>query len=183
MKKLIIILSCIVLSVNSTQAKENFKYRKMAPISAIQSQNYNKPYLEMRDEMRKERWAISNALQLTDEQAKLRDELVKNTSQVLNEKFYNLYLEKTNLKLLKYENASEKVIKAQEDKVEDLYNEIGDIIKQENKDYKKILDHPQRSKLRMIEKLQRKTLKDSKKQKNYKKYNPKIREFAPKKYN
>lgn len=180
MKKLLIILSCVALSISQANAKEHFKYRKLAPVTTIHNNIYDKSFTDLRDEMKKERLAISNALQLSEEQAKLRDDLVKNTSQILNDKFHNLYLEKTNLKMLKYENAPAQAIKEQEKKVDALCNEIGDIIKQENKDYKKILDHPQRSKLRMIEKLQRKTLKDAKKQKDYKKYNPKMREFAPK---
>ncbi len=180
MKKLLITISCIALSISQATAKEHFKYRKLAPVTTMHNKIYDKSFTDLRDEMKKERLAISNALQLSDEQAQLRDELVKNTSQILNEKFCALYSEKTNLKLLKYENAPEQVIKEQEKKVDALCNEIGDIIRQENKDYKKILDHPQRSKLRMIEKLQRKTLKDAKKQKNYRKSNPKMREFAPK---
>ena len=181
MKKIFLILFCLLSVVPQVSAKQQCKYRKIAPISVIATENYDKSFRELRDEMKKERLAISNALQLTDEQARLRDELVKNNSQILNEKFYNLYLEKKDLKLLKFENASAQVIKEKENNVKIICDEIGDIIKQENKDYKKILDHQQRSKLRMIEKLQRKTLKDSKKQKDYKKYNPKMREFAPKK--
>ena len=45
-------------------------------------------------------------------------------------------------------------------------------------EFKKILDRDQRNKLSMIQKLQRKSIKDAQKVKDYQKSNPKMRPFA-----
>ena len=85
---------------------------------------------------------------------------------------------------MKAEKAAKNAIKVQQEKVNCIKKEIKAIVEQENKEFKKILDHQQRSKLRMIQKLQRKAMKEASKQKNYYKSNPKMRPFAmPEKQN
>lgn len=181
MKKLLITLLCATIIAPCALAKTECLYKKVAPISIIYTTCPTaKQYQELRDEVRKERLAISNALQLTDQQAETRDKLVKQNSQILEEKFYNFHLENRDLILLKKENASKQVIQEQEQKIETLKSEIDKIVAQENKEYKKLLNRDQRAKLRMIRKLQRKSYSANKHQKDYKKLNPKMREFAPK---
>ncbi len=136
------------------------------------------------DQVKKERAAVSNALGLSEEQAKCRVEMTRKNTVILQEKFRILYDENYNLKVLKAENADKNAIKAQQDKINCIKKEIKAIVEQENKDFNKILDREQRAKLRMIQKLQRKAMKDSSKQKNYYKSNPKMRPFAmPEKQN
>lgn len=136
------------------------------------------------DQVKKERAAVSNALGLTEEQAKCRVEMTRKNTVVLQEKFRTLYDENYKLKVLKAENAAKNAIKAQEDKINCIKKEIKAIVEQENKEFNKILDRDQRAKLRMIQKLQRKAMKESAKQKNYYKSNPKMRPFAmPEKQN
>ena len=136
------------------------------------------------DQVKKERAAVSNALGLTEEQAKCRVEMTRKNTVVLQEKFRTLYDENYKLKVLKAENAAKNIIKAQEDKINCIKKEIKAIVEQENKEFNKILDRDQRAKLRMIQKLQRKAMKESTKQKNYYKSNPKMRPFAmPEKQN
>lgn len=136
------------------------------------------------DQVKKERAAVSNALGLTEEQAKCRVEMTRKNTVVLQEKFRTLYDENYKLKVLKAENAAKNAIKAQEDKINCIKKEIKAIVEQENKEFNKILDRDQRAKLRMIQKLQRKAMKESTKQKNYYKSNPKMRPFAmPEKQN
>lgn len=136
------------------------------------------------DQVKKERAAVSNALGLTEEQAKFRVEMTRKNTVVLEEKFRTLYDENYKLKVLKAENAAKNIIKAQEDKINCIKKEIKAIVEQENKEFNKILDRDQRAKLRMIQKLQRKAMKESAKQKNYYKSNPKMRPFAmPEKQN
>lgn len=136
------------------------------------------------DQVKKERAAVSNALGLTEEQAKCRVEMTRKNTVVLQEKFRTLYDENYKLKVLKAENAAKNIIKAQEDKINCIKKEIKAIVEQENKEFNKILDRDQRAKLRMIQKLQRKAMKESAKQKNYYKSNPKMRPFAmPEKQN
>lgn len=136
------------------------------------------------DQVKKERAAVSNALGLTEEQAKVRVEMTRKNTVVLEEKFRTLYEENYKLKVLKAEKAAKNAIKVQQEKVNCIKKEIKAIVEQENKEFKKILDHQQRSKLRMIQKLQRKAMKEASKQKNYYKSNPKMRPFAmPEKQN
>ena len=136
------------------------------------------------DQVKKERAAVSNALGLTEEQAKFRVEMTRKNTVVLEEKFRTLYDENYKLKKLKVEKAAKNVLKAQEDKVNCIKREIKAIVEEENKEFNKILDRQQRAKLRMIQKLQRKAMKESAKQKNYYKSNPKMRPFAmPEKQN
>lgn len=130
------------------------------------------------DQVRKERAAVSNALGLSEEQVKIRVELTRKNSAVLEEKFRILYDENYKLKVLKAEKASKNDIKAQQEKVNNIKKEIKAIVEEENKEFNKILDRQQRSKLRMIQKLQRKAMKESGKEKNYYKSNPKMRPFA-----
>ena len=58
--------------------------------------------------------------------------------------------------------------------------EIKAIVKNENKQFKKILDRQQRSKLKMIQKLQKKSINDLDNKKDYYKSNPKMRPFGQK---
>ncbi len=136
------------------------------------------------DQVKKERAAVSNALGLTEEQAKFRVEMTRKNTVVLEEKFRMLYDENYKLKKLKAEKAAKNAIKVQEDKVNCIKRDIKAIVEEENKEFNKILDRQQRAKLRMIQKLQRKAMKESAKQKNYYKSNPKMRPFAmPEKQN
>ena len=134
-------------------------------------------YKNFADEVKKERSAVSNALQLTKEQAKCRVEITRKHSAELDEKFHTLYDENLKLKALKAEKATKSAIKAQEKNINCVKKEIKKIVEEENSEFKKILDREQRAKLRMIQKLERKAMKCT--QKDYYKSNPKMRQFAP----
>ena len=164
-----------------TQLK-NSKYSSYKPREVFADDlKFNKNFA---DQVKKERAAVSNALGLSEEQAKLRVEMTKENTIILQEKFRNLCDENYKLKILKAENASKSTIKAQEENINCIKREIKAIIEKENKEFNKILDREQRAKLKMIQKLQRKAMKDSTKQKNYYKSNPKMRPFAlPEKHN
>ncbi len=164
-----------------TQLK-NSKYSSYKPREVFADDlKFNKNFA---DQVKKERAAVSNALGLSEEQAKLRVEMTKENTIILQEKFRNLCDENYKLKILKAENASKSTIKAQEENINCIKREIKAIIEKENKEFNKILDREQRAKLKMIQKLQRKAMKDSTKQKNYYKSNPKMRPFAlPEKQN
>ena len=132
------------------------------------------------EQMRKERAAVANALLLSDEQAKQRVELVTKNAPVMDEKFRSLNQKSRELKELSAQNASKSEIQNKQKEVNAIKKDIKKAIAKENKDFEKILDHEQRSKLHMIQKLQRKSMKQ--KPKDYYKKNPKMREFGvPKK--
>lgn len=189
MKRTISIILCLLLTSGLAFAecdtKTQFKNAKFSsynprPIFA-DDLKFNRNFA---DQVKKERAAVSNALGLSEEQAKCRVEMTRKNTVILQEKFRILYDENYNLKVLKSENAPKKQIEAQQNKINCIKKEIKDIVEQENKEFNKILDREQRAKLRMIQKLQRKAMKESSKQKNYYKSNPKMRPFAmPEKQN
>lgn len=177
-KKLLICILCfLTVSPVFAQCKCNQTCPKTNCSKSVDDDlKFYKNYAE---QVKKERCAVSNALQLTEEQTKCRIQIVKENSQLFEEKFRKLYQENIKLKALKFENASAEAIKLQEKNVNCIKKEINDIVEKENKDFKKILDHDQRSKLNMIQKLQRKSAKSCKNPKDYYKSNPKMRRFAP----
>lgn len=189
MRRTISIILCLILTSglafaqcdSKTQVKEA-KFSSYNPRHIFADDlKFNRNFA---DQVRKERAAVSNALGLTEEQAKCRVEMTRKTTAVLEEKFRVLYEENYKLKMLKLEKATKNEIEIQQNKVNCIKKEIKAIVEQENKEFNKILDRQQRAKLRMIQKLQRKAVKESSKQKNYYKSNPKMRPFAmPEKQN
>ena len=137
-------------------------------------------YKNYAESVKKERAAVANALQLSEEQVQRRSEITKESSNLLEQNYKNLYRETLKLNNLKAANASSKEINAQEKNVNCIKKEIKTIVKDENKQFKKILDRQQRSKLKMIQKLQRKSINNLDNQKNYYKSNPKMRPFGQK---
>lgn len=196
-KSILLLLSCFLLSSASVLAECNCqptcdctpscncdckKKLKEAKFSTYKPREIFADDLKFNrnfaDQVRKERAAVSNALGLSEEQVKVRVEMTRKNTVILEEKFRNLYEENYKLKVLKAENAAKNTIKTQQEQINCIKKEIKAIVEQENKEFNKILDHQQRSKLRMIQKLQRKAMKESAKQKNYYKSNPKMRPFA-----
>lgn len=181
-KSLLILLAACLFSSSTVMAECNCKPACVCQKASVVLDDDLKFYKNFADQVKKERSAISNALQLSEEQAKCRVELIRENSAVLEEKFRTLYEENIKLKTLKAQNASREAIKAQQKNVNCVKKEIKAVIDKENKDFKKILDHEQRSKLNMILKLERKSVKSCQNPKNYYKSNPKMRPFAmPKK--
>ncbi len=135
-------------------------------------------YRSFAEQIKKERSAISNALGLTEDQMRCRIDIIRKNSMILEEKFRSLYNENCKLTSLEAQNADKKEIKAQQEQIECIKDEIKKIIDEENEEFVKVLDRQQRAKLRMIQKLEHKAVKDRKKQKDYYKSNPKMRPFA-----
>ena len=132
------------------------------------------------EQMRKERAAVANALLLSDEQAKQRVEIVTKNAPVMDEKFRNLTQKSRELKELSEQNAPKSDLQKKQKEINIIKKDIKKAIARENKEFEEILGHEQRSKLHMIQKLQRKSMKQ--KPVNYYKKNPKMREFGvPKK--
>ncbi len=178
-KNLFIILSCLLLTTTSAVAKCN-----CAPAcNCVSKKVVNddlKFYKNYAESVKKERATVVNALQLTDEQVQKRNELMCENTILLENNYKKLYQETLKLNNLKAQKANLKEISAQEKNVTCIKKEINTIVKNENKQFKKILDRQQRSKLRMIQKLQCKSIKDLDNKKDYYKSNPKMRPFGQK---
>ena len=132
--------------------------------------------------VQKNRATVYNALNLSDDQIKLREDLLKENSPIYNRKFKELNKESHKLKALKGAGASDKEIARQKKVVKNTKKDIKKLMNEENKIFKKSLTREQRSKYSMIKKLEEKDYKNASHKKDYYKSNPKMVPFGdPKK--
>lgn len=128
--------------------------------------------------LQRERAVVYNALDLTDEQIKTKEDCTALNAQVYETKFNELIKESYTLKALTLANLDSSEINQQKKTVKNLKREIDKIFTEEDKTFKKCLTREQRSKYSMIKKLERKDYKASKHQKDYYKSNPRMRQFG-----
>ena len=178
-KSLFVILFCLVLTTTSAVAKCNCTPTCDCVAKKVINDDL-KFYKNYAESVKKERAAVVNALQLTEEQVQKRNELMYENSILLEENYKKLYRETLKLNNLKTQKANSKEISSQEKNITCLKKEINSIVKNENKQFKKILDRDQRAKLKTIQKLQNKSIKDLNNPKDYYKSNPKMRPFGQK---
>ncbi len=177
MRKLtLIFIFCLIISSSNAFAVCNCKFDCNCQGNVSKYYSAENSYRYLAEQIKKERLTISNALLLTDEQAKCRIELMRKNSIEIDNKIHQLYDETSKLKTLEVQGASNQDIHAQKETVKCVRKQIDTIIEDENKEFKKILDREQRAKLRMIQKLERKSVKEC--HKDYYKSNPKMRPFA-----
>ncbi len=125
------------------------------------------------------RATVYNALDLTDEQIKAREDLLAENDPVYKEKFDKLIKEASRLEDLKQANASEIDICKQKKVIKNIKKDIQNLVDKENKAFKKCLTRDQRSKYSMIKKLERDDFKKAcKHKKDYYKSNPKMKPFG-----
>ena len=137
-----------------------------------------KRYQHFVNKVKRERAVVYNALNLSDEQIKERELILKENTPVYEEKFEKLMKESFRLKALKEADASSKEISRQEKVVNSIKKDIEKLLDKENKAFKKCLTREQRSKYSMIQKLERKDYKEACHKKDYYKKNPKMRPFG-----
>ena len=178
MKKILILFVCLLITICQSYPQEECKSANVYQ-STNQIADDFRFYKNYAEQVKKERAAVANALQLSEDQAKKFLQLTLDTDKVLNEKFNQLYDANLKLRMLKSDNNNSKIISEQQNYINNIKCEIKKIIEEENKKFTKILNHEQRSKFKMIKKLQRKSINSAKHPKNYYKSNPKMREFAP----
>ena len=100
MKNLLIILFCCVLTTTSAFAKCNCKPTCNC-VSKKVVYDELKFYKNYAESVKKERAAVSNALQLTEEQAQCRNELMRENTVLLEQNYKKLYKETKQLNELK----------------------------------------------------------------------------------
>lgn len=175
MKKLFALFVCILIATSGAIAKCEKTTVKCGSCELEQVKSEStRVYAE---QIKKERATVYNALQLSDEQLAKYTDITLKANKELDEKFDLLDVAKLELMVLKSGETNSDGIKAQERQVKQLKKDIKNVIENEEKELRKMLNHEQRVKLRMIKKLKRKDMK--KRDKNYYKSNPKLREFAP----
>lgn len=147
-----------------------------APVAAKRYQGYV-------HRIQRERATVYNALNLTDEQIQLREDILRENAPVYDRKFNELTKESYKIKALKEAGASEKEINRQKKVVKGIKKDIKKLLNEENKLYKKSLTREQRSKYAMIKKLEEKDFKEASHKKDLYKSNPKMVPFGdPKKH-
>lgn len=125
-----------------------------------------------------ERAVVSNALNLTDEQIKKREEMICKNNPLYEKKFEEFLRESYKIKALKCACASECEILQQKRIVNKIKKDINCLVNEENKAFKKCLTRDQRAKFSMIKRLERKEIKTASHQKDYYKSNPQMRYFG-----
>lgn len=205
MKKNILLVGlCIVFSATTSFAQCNQtggcplnpdnncdKVYKPSPIKektcnnefSVCPQNSFDKYKNYINKIQRERAAIYNALDLTDEQIQKQEEIFKQNEGIYEEKLEQLEKEDKKLCTLKKANASNSEISKQKKIVKKIKNDIKNIINKENKAYKKCLTHEQCSKYSMLKKLQKQDYNQINHQKDLYKSNPKMRPFGNPTYN
>ena len=128
--------------------------------------------------IQKERATVYNALNLTDDQIKLREDMLRENTPIYDKKFKELTKESFKVKALKGAGASDKEIARQKKIVKNTKKDIEKLLNEENKLFKKSLTREQRSKYSMIKKLEEKDYKEAAHQKDYYKSNPQMRPFG-----
>ena len=132
--------------------------------------------------IQKNRATTYNALNLTDDQIKLREDMLRENTPIYERKFKELTKESYKVKALKGAGASDKEIARQKKVVKNTKKDIENLLKEENKLYKKSLTREQRSKYNMIKKLEEKDYKEAANKKDYYKSNPKMVPFGDPKF-
>ncbi len=122
------------------------------------TQNYNYSY-QLLVRIKKQREILYNALNMTQEQIKCKNEIDKKRYAELEPALEKLCLEDKKFKDLKQRCADKKTLKQQEKGLNSARKNIQEISAKYDKEFYKILTHNQRSKYSMIRKLKRDDLK------------------------
>ena len=129
--------------------------------------------------IQRNREIIDNALNLSDEQIKIRKEILEQNDICFEEKILDIEQECARLSAMKKANVSNIEIRKQRKIIQNKQKQIEDLLHKENKEFSKCLTKEQRAKLYNIEKLARHDYKKSyKKNKDYYKTNPKMQKFG-----
>lgn len=143
--------------------------------------NYPKEAIRYKKYMKniqQERATVYNALNLTDEQIKLREDMINKNTPLYDAKFDELIKESYKVKALKQADASDREIQKQKKVVRNVKKDIENLVTKENKQFKKSLNHDQRAKYAMIKKLEKNDFKNAAHQKDYYKSNPQMKPFG-----
>ena len=155
------------LMANPCELSEDAK----APQEAAKYKKYIK-------HVEQERATVYNALNLTDEQIQIRENLIKENAPLYEQKFDSLIKESFKLKALRCANVSERELAKQRRVIKKIRNSIDDMLEKENKCFEKSLTRQQRSKYSMIKRLERLDYKRDAKRKDYYKSNPQMVPFG-----
>lgn len=124
------------------------------------------------------RATIYNALNLTNEQTKIREEILNKNAKILDEKYAKLKKESCKLLALKKGNVCNSEILEQKKVIKNIKKDISKLLSEEDKEFKKCLTNEQKTKYKTIQKLQKHDLKKEINRAKIYKANPQMEEFA-----
>ena len=114
------------------------------------------------------RATMYNALNLTNEQTKIREENLNKNAKILDEKYAKL----------KKGNVCNSEILEQKKVIKNIKKDISKLLSEEDKEFKKCLTNEQKTKYKTIQKLQKHDLKKEINREKIYKANPQMEEFA-----
>lgn len=176
LKNFILIILCVIFCCSSVFAKVCPIQKKSC--EGIECPQVAQKYRIYMNRIQNERAVVSNAINLTDEQVKKREEMICKNNPRYEKKFEELLKESYKLKALNCACAGECEILQQKHIINKVKKDIQAIVDEENKAFKKCLTRDQRAKFSMIKRLERKDLKASSHPKDYYKSNPQMRYFG-----
>lgn len=138
--------------------------------------------LDLATSMYNERFTMYNVLNLSADQAKIKDKIDKERYQALDVVFNQLMQERYVLKKLCSSNASNAAIKKQEKIVENCEKQMRETSDKYDKEFLDILNVAQKAKYRSIRKMARKEMKYCRNNKAFYQRDPQIRPFGQKMY-
>ena len=124
------------------------------------------------------RATMYNALNLTNEQTKIREEILNKNAKILDEKYAKLKKESCKLLALKKGNVCNSEILEQKKVIKNIKKDISKLLSEEDKEFKKCLTNEQKTKYKTIQKLQKHDLKKEINREKIYKANPQMEEFA-----
>lgn len=144
---------CVILCVNTVFASDGAASDNATISSVVVKEDYS---LQLIEKIRVERNSIYNVLNLTPDQIKKKNELEEKRYSELRPKLKQFCLDRKALKDLETEKKTDtKTIKSAQNKLDITKNDIRKTSLKFDKEFKKILNHEQKSKYNMIVKLKR----------------------------
>lgn len=185
-KKILLMSMCVLFMSNLVfpnfcNASAVSSNSKVITAKTTKVADYPKEALEYKrfiNKMQNESAVIYNALNLTDEQVQIREDLIKEDTPIYEQKFEVLMKESFKLKALEEANASETEIVKQKRIVNKAKKDIEKFFNKENRKFQKSLTSLQRAKFREIQHLEKHDFKKEARQKDYYKSNPQMRPFG-----
>ena len=138
--------------------------------------------LDLATSMYNERFTMYNVLNLSSDQAKIKDQLDKERYQELDIIFNQLMQEKYVLKKLCTNGASKASIKKQEQIVKDCEKKMKETSDKYDKEFLDILNVAQKAKFKSVRKMAKKEMKYCRNNKAFYERDPEIRPFGQKMY-
>ena len=135
-------------------------------------------YGEYIEKLQKERAIIYNALNLSDEQIQIYEDMMSESVPCYENRFNNLMKECYKLKAMQDANANECDILRQRRVVKNLKNNLEKSFNKDTNTFKKCLNSQQRAKYSMIKKLAHDDIKKASHKKDYYKSNPQMLPFG-----